>query len=238
MNRLVTILKATTLLAATLLLVLLSFAVRELQMYTERELKPMVNAQSAQITALLKTVNDTSSFEEKKLDIVATNIVALTGDADDVVEQVRGALLDDKFGLIPRSSELMGTLNQTARDADAVTATLNGEILMTGAEARKQLAPIAGTLEDAQSLLEEGTVQLRIEGSDSSDLLKSLNRTVTDADAVIADPQIKQTIAHVDSSAESIDDALLPWRKKAALLKMILEKVGNAVLNNAVLFFK
>lgn len=233
MNRFMYLLKALCLLSGTFFLVLLSVVTLEFRSYTLNTVQPMLNKQSASITALLNTVNETSSFNSKKLDIMATNIVALTGDADDAIEQIRGALVDDKFGVLPQASELIVSANRVVNDADKVTDTLNTSIAATAAKAQDALAPVPDTLADAQSLLEAGTVQLHINGVASAALLGSLDKTVKDGDALVSDPEIKETIAHVDSSVDSIDIALKPWRKRVTLLKQIVSHVAQAILNNA-----
>lgn len=201
-----------------------------IKMFTERELVPRLNARDAQVASLLKTVDVTSRQNADNLSQTLTNLRALTGDADDSLEQITNALLDDKFGILPRAGAVLDSLNVTVQDLDKSTLVLNSEIEKTGLDVREQLKPLSGALDDVSGLLEAATAQIQINGHASADTLTSLNRALADADRVVADPHIQQTLAHVDSSMESIDIALKPWRKKATLLKLILTKLMNVAI--------
>lgn len=224
--------------SAGMVFLALASAILDVRDYAVHDLKPMIKARDAQVAALLTTVDKTSKKNAENIDVTLTNIKALTGDADDSIEQITGALLDDKFGLIPRAGNLVQTLNDIAIDADKATVTLNAEILKTGAFAREQLSPLSDDLKEINCLLKNAQQQIAENGTASQTTLAALTKTLDDADKLVADPHIAETIAHVDGSAESIDIALRPWRKKAALLKKILGAVGQAVLNNAAFLLK
>ena len=220
------------------LFIALTWCTLDLRLFAIRELRPRLLARDNQIAQLLNTVDTTSKANASKIDVTLTNIRELTGDADDSLEQITNALLDDKFGLIPRATSLVDSLNATAMDADKATVTLNAEIAATGAEVRERLAPLSAALTDVDNLIKTAQAEIETNGNASAATLLALNKAIGDADTLVSDPDIKATIAHIDHSTESIDIALMPWRKKAALLKVILEKLLNASLTVVPLIFK
>jgi len=230
--------KASCFLAGTILLIALTVCTLELRSFAVRELRTRLLARDNQIAHVLETLDSTSKDHAAKIDVPLTNLRALTGDADDSLEQITMALLDDKFGLVPRATAMIDSFNVVAMDADKATVTLNQEIVSTGAETRQQLKPLSQALTDLDGLIQMAQAEIARNGAASASTITALNKAVVDADTLVSDPAIQQTLQHIDNSTESIDIALRPWRKKAALLKIILEKILNASLTVVPLLFK
>jgi hypothetical protein len=224
-------------LAGAVLLIVLTVCALEVRAFAIRE-SPRLIARDNQIQQLLSTVDRTSRDNAAKIDVTLTNLRALTGDADDSLEQITMALLDDKYGLIPRATAMIASFNQVAADADKATVTLNTEIAATGAEVRSQLAPFSKALTDMDGLIVTAQNEIATNGAASAATIQALDKTVTDADTLVSDPAIKDTLKHLDNSMETVDIALMPWRKHATLLKVILEKMLDASFTVVPLLLK
>ena len=225
-------------LALATFLIVLIWCMIDLRHFIEYNVGPRLIARDNQVQQFLSTADRTSRDNAVNLSQTLTNLRALTGDADDAVEQVTAALLDDKNGLLPRSNALVGQLNQAVMDADIATKTLNTEIASTGATTRATLEPLRQDLANIVGVILTAQTQIHTTGTASTDTLRSLDKALIDADTLISDPQIHEAIQHTNASMESIDIALRPWRKKAALLKLILEKMLAAGVSIIPWFLK
>jgi hypothetical protein len=73
-------------------------------------------------------------------------------------------------------------------------------------------------------------------GGDVAGTFHQLDLAIGNVNTLLEDPNIQKILAssadtseHLEASAESIDIAMRPWRKKASQLKMVLEKAMGMI---------
>lgn len=129
-------------------------------------------------------------------------------------------------GILPQTQTLVSTLNSTVSGLSDDFNRLTNSTTDT-------LVPLKATLTNINVLSSDLANEMATGGNIDS-TLANLSKAVLDADTLIADPNVKQTIAngqditkHLASSAETLDDVMMPWRKKVTQLKIILGKLAG-----------
>jgi ABC-type transporter Mla subunit MlaD len=147
-----------------------------------------------------------------RVNAVLDESAATLREARQTITEAHGLIADLRVGLQP----LMADADRTVRQA---TATLK---------------PLEATLADADALVQTLNLELAEGSPHAVATLQDLDGTVVRLNALLDDPDVATTLAHVagasghlEESAASIDLALRPWREKAHLLKTVLEKAAN-----------
>jgi hypothetical protein len=91
------------------------------------------------------------------------------------------------------------------------------------------LDPLAAALRGITVLEATLNEQIKAGSPKVQATLEALTKAIADTDKLIASDDIRQTLSHVEHSAESIDIALMPLRKKLSLLKSVVEKALGMV---------
>jgi ABC-type transporter Mla subunit MlaD len=127
-------------------------------------------------------------------------------------------------------SDTRQRLNTALEDAD-LAAKSGNQLLLT---ANSTLLPLKNSLDNIDRLTKLAADQLAAGSPKVQQTMTDLDRAVDDFAKLLEDKNIQATIAniagtsgHLDGAAESIDDALRPWRKRAGLLKTIVSKAFN-----------
>jgi hypothetical protein len=158
--------------------------------------------------------------------------------SEEMIEDIRAALIGGKdtrgkehAGVLPTTTEGLTSVVLTAEtarnDLDRVAASLE----KTAGAATETLKPLRGALENIEKLSADLEVEMAAGGS-VKHTVDGLARSVDDFDKLISNPDIARLLAGsaktsegLAGAAESIDVALRPWRKKAALLKTVIGKI-------------
>jgi chromosome segregation ATPase len=175
--------------------------------------------------ALIKDAQ--ASLDDNYYDAKATmETVATTAkDTDDFVrdlhKQTSGTLTEAQ-GLL---SDARGLVTGMRADVDRLTDSADTDAKALDAD----LAKIGQLTEDLDGEIRSGAATAKKTAAD-------LQAALSDLDKLLADPNLKAILAssaktsdHLAESAESVDIALRPWRKKASQLKMIVEKALGLV---------
>jgi ABC-type transporter Mla subunit MlaD len=170
--------------------------------------------------ALIKDAKD--SLDDTYWDVKATiETVATTAkDTDDFVKDLHRQTSDtltEARGLLSDSRSLVTSMqSDMGRLTDSTDAALK---------------PLATTLERIAQLSATLDTEAKRGGIAVNNVALELQSALDDLDNLITDPSIQKiltnstdTSKYLAESAESIDTALRPWRKKAGQLKMIVEK--------------
>jgi hypothetical protein len=172
------------------------------------------------------SINVAAGAVAKNLPAIATSIKhAAASSAEASAESVNAAR---------KATELLGTINDLVgslqTDVDDITKR-SGVALASLTQAVDGIGALTKTLDDQ---VKQGSPKAQATLDALNRSLDTLTRAIADADALIASEDIKSTLKHVagtsehlDSSAESVDKALLPLRKKAALVKAVLLKLAD-----------
>jgi hypothetical protein len=127
-------------------------------------------------------------------------------------------------------SDTRQRLNTALDDADLAVKSGN-QLLLT---ANSTLLPLKTSLDNIDRLTKLAADQLAAGSPKVQQTMTDLDRAVDDFARLLEDKNIQATIAniagtsgHLDGAAESIDDALRPWRERAGLLKTIVSKAFN-----------
>lgn len=148
------------------------------------------------------------------------------------------AVLVEAQGTLKAATTLLGTMN-TRVDAllkDADQAVKDGDqTLKTANETLKPLKTAFGNIAQLTATLNQQIAQAAPEAAATK---AKLDRAFDDLDHLLADPNIGKTIAHIEgtskhleSSADSIDIAMKPWRERAHLLKTVVSKAWDTFLH-------
>jgi Ser/Thr protein kinase RdoA (MazF antagonist) len=150
------------------------------------------------------------------------------------VQDVRAALVGGKDSLGVARAGVFPTIELLVGDLRGVAQELKLDLRRLTDSTDETLQPLRTSLERIAVLIETLDGQAKTNGKQAEQTLTALARAIEDFDRLLRDPNIAQTLANVegitahgDSSMESIDIALQPWRKKASQLKFILGKLAG-----------
>jgi len=149
---------------------------------------------------------------------------------EELIEDLRASLVGGKDadgieheGAIPAATGLLDSLKDTS---DSFRADLD----KLSNSADEALQPLKTSLDNVAALSADLEKQMAA-GGDVAGAFHQLDLAVDNVNTLIEDPDIQKILAssagtseHLEASAESIDIALRPWRRKASQLKMVLEK--------------
>ena len=121
-------------------------------------------------------------------------------------------------GLLPQVESELGTFK-------SLTAEMQRDVKMLTGDSDQSVKALTNTLNSISQLSNTMDAQIKLGSPLAQQTFQQLNKAIADLDKLLADPNVAQALAHVNSSTQSIDQALLPWRQKASQLKMILEKI-------------
>jgi hypothetical protein len=144
-------------------------------------------------------------------------------DTHNVLAELRTSIHES--GLLVRDTRQR--LNTALDDADLAVKSGN-QLLIT---ANSTLLPLKNSLDNIDRLTKLAADQLAAGSPKVQQTMTDLDRAVDDFAKLLEDKNIQATIAniagtsgHLDGAAESIDDALRPWRQRAGMLKTIVSK--------------
>jgi hypothetical protein len=144
-------------------------------------------------------------------------------DTHNVLSELRTSI--HETGLLVRDTRQR--LNTALDDADLAVKSGN-QLLIT---ANSTLLPLKNSLDNIDRLTKLAADQLAAGSPKVQQTMTDLDRAVDDFAKLLEDKNIQATIAniagtsgHLDGAAESIDDALRPWRQRAGMLKTIVSK--------------
>lgn len=154
---------------------------------------------------------------------------------EETLEDLRAALIGgqdsrgvEHEGAIPAATELLNSLKTTS---DGFRQDLGA---LTGV-ATDALQPLQATLDSVARFSDDLEQEMRT-GGDVAGALAKLNQAVGDVNTLLENDDIQKILAssaetsqHLAASAESVDIALRPWRKKANQLKMLLQKAAGMI---------
>ena len=158
------------------------------------------------------------------------NSTASSRQAEEFVEDLRASILGGRDtrgveheGVMPAATGLLGSLTDTSNhfraDLDKLSDSADGA-----------LKPLKGALENVAGLSADLEKQMAA-GGDVAGTFHQLDLAVGNVNTLLEDPSIQKILAssadtsqHLAASAESIDIAMRPFRKKASQIKMLLEK--------------
>jgi hypothetical protein len=157
---------------------------------------------------------------------------------EETLEDLRASILGGKDtrgtnheGTIPIANNLLTSVNDIAVDARKDLNRLTDSTDTTLQALGQRLNPLAPMMANIEKLSADLERQMR-EGGNIDASLEALTKTIEDFDRLVADENVKKILAssaktseHLAGSAESVDIALRPWRKKASQLKMVLGKI-------------
>jgi len=149
---------------------------------------------------------------------------------EELIEDLRASLVGGKDadgieheGAIPAATGLLDSLKDTS---DSFRADLD----KLSNSADEALQPLKTSLDNVAALSADLEKQMAA-GGDVAGAFHQLDLAVDNVNTLIEDPDIQKILAssagtseHLEASAESIDIALRPCRRKASQLKMVLEK--------------
>lgn len=142
------------------------------------------------------------------------------------------ASLDDNYFDAKATMETVAT---TAKDTDDfirdLVTGMRSDVDRLTDSADTDARALDADLQRIGKLTEDLDGKLRSGAATAKQTATDLQAALGDLDKLIADPNLKsilttsaKTSEHLAESAESVDIALRPWRKKASQLKMIVEK--------------
>jgi uncharacterized protein YoxC len=116
-------------------------------------------------------------------------------------------------------------------DARTLTTGLRADIDRLTDSADADTKALDADLERIGKLTDDLDTELRSGAATAKQTATDLQTALADLDKLLADPSLKAILAssadaseHLAGSAESVDLALRPWRKKAGQLKWVIEK--------------
>jgi len=126
-------------------------------------------------------------------------------------------------------------LNRTIAEFSETAGELRENAIPAIAQANSDLEKLGKSLDNLDRLTADLSRQMA-EGGDIAGTLAELRRATSGVAVLVEDPNIQRLLAssaktstHLAESAESVDIALRPWRKKANQLKMILQKAAGMI---------
>ncbi len=166
------------------------------------------------------------------LGVMVETMTVAARDSEELVSDLRTALLGgkDTRGKSHRGVTVELTLLLT--DMRGLVNSLQKDINDLSISTNTALVPLQDTLKSLNSLTITLEKQVNAGSPEVMSTIQSLNKSVDDLDALLADKNIVKTIAnaekatlHTAQSMESVDMALRPWRQKAGLLKTVVGKL-------------
>jgi hypothetical protein len=212
---------------------------KKLDRYVEA-VTPHLVAHDEQIHEFLQTLNQ---FTKDTLPDSKTNVTK----TKDILTQVDALLMDVRSDVIPHVSmillttdELLMSLNQ---DVDKLTQQGLHSMQSLTVEGESSLKALTAALDRVNQLAAVLDKEIVEASPHAVVTLDNMSRALDDLDKVFADPNVAKTLAnvekgtgHVASSAESIDTALLPLRKKSTLLRALILKAIDTIRINPLSF--
>jgi hypothetical protein len=169
-----------------------------------------------QVAAVKATNADLKAF----YDLIWDTRAHLYGGEDSQKQTVPG-ILPEARGLVVDIRAEVADFMKTTQAATAAIDGLSGETKLD----LQALRTVLSTVDDSISTLDD---QIANNGEAIEAAVDAVIRAVNSANALLSDPNVKATIAHVEGSAESLDDLMRPWRKAGnrvlAVLKFLLDK--------------
>lgn len=136
--------------------------------------------------------------------------------------------LNGPDGVFRGVSVLLTTLDTSVKE---ITTHVNGVV----GDVSDTLKPLKVALENVDKLTDELAAEVAKGGNIDQTVVK-LNKALDDIDTLIADPNIAKTIAngesitgHLDSTAKTLDDVMLPYRKKVGQVRFLIGKIIDLI---------
>jgi ABC-type transporter Mla subunit MlaD len=183
-----------------------------------------VNGVLDQTQALVKDAKDSLDDNYWEMKAQANSTTVILRDTSDLIHDFRVNLFGGKDTQGAQQTGLMVEARGLLVDARSLTKSLQDDLHKVMTTTDKDLQTLDQTLGNIASLTNTLESQIKEGGPEARKTVASLNQAIIDLDKLLADEHIKSTLAHVDSSAESVDIMMRPWRARAGLLKIVLQK--------------
>lgn len=184
------------------------------------------------VAASLEAATKSSRITMESMQDIRAHIV---GGPDSRNDKQEGALPAATDLIQAVRHEFLPAITALATEATATTQDFRKDLNALSAGAQASLDPLSKTLGNIERLtadLQRETQQ----GGNVDKTMAALVRSMQDVDSLLADPNVKAILAssaktsgHLAESAESLDIAMRPWRKKANQLKTILTKAAGMI---------
>ncbi len=181
------------------------------------------------VTELL--IDGKASLDDLYPDLKASvnSSAAASRNTDELIHDLRAGLMGGRdsrgtvhIGTIPELSGLITELRTTAKESTQALKELTAGATAVMATAQETLKPLGTALENIARLTEDLDNAIRAGSPEVLQITKDLDKAINAFVALLDDPSIKGAIVHIESSADSVDQALMPWRRRAHTLKTVL----------------
>ncbi len=209
--------------------------------YEALKLGPTLQKTLANVAATTATSNDLlkdmkASLDDADVQGTMDTIAVSAKDSDDLIHDLRASLVGGKDttgksrdGVVPQVGVLLKSVTGMVVGLQKDTDTLTEQVGHT-------IRPLQASLQNVADLTLTLDDQIKEQSMWVGTTFKSLTKAVDDFDKLVNDPDISRLIAgsadtsgHLAESAKSLDIAMAPFRKKATMLKMILEKAVGMI---------
>lgn len=237
----ITFLKCLLLASASIVLLALAWlAISTVQ--TERQI---TTSTSAQVAKLIKDA-DAVMVSTDAVVRTANGKYGLIGEATaaaresrktiDVVQQTSIEERKRVVEFTDASTQAVRDLDGTIKQAGSAVAGMRADLDKLTGSADEALKPLAVDLARIGALTETLDGQVKSGGLAVNNVALELQAAIDDFDKLIADPNIGKIIAnsadtskHLAGAAETLDDVMLPFRKKANQIKAVILKLLGMV---------
>lgn len=227
--------KVVCLCSASLLLCALSYQVIALP----KAARDILSARDAQLKLVLThadqiflEVGNLVKTNAMDLSVMVETMTVAARDSEELISDLRTSLLGGKDTRGNRHKGVMVELTLLIFDMRGLVTSLQTDLTSLATTAQDALIPLQATLKAIESLTNTLEVQIKSGSPEVVNTFKALNKSINDLDVLLADKNIAKIIAnseqatfHTAQSMESVNIALQPWRKKAALLKTVVGKL-------------
>lgn len=198
----------------------------------QQRLDPVLTEASTTIKESHAFVKDLhASWDDLYWDIKAS-VESATASSKETYEMVADVHAHLTGGKDSRGITRVGLLPQITDSVVAIqslTKSLQADLHQVAQSSNDTLKPLQVILENIARLSDDLDKQVKSSSPQISETITELNKSFHDLDTLLADPNIQKTISHVEGTAETVDIAMAPLRKKAKLAMVILTHALNLV---------
>lgn len=191
-----------------------------------------LDARDKQIDALILAMSDLTEGNKKNL----VRVQSMFKSGAEIMHYVRWQILPQVNSILASANVVAGSMRQ---DVPKLSADLHNVLVTVNADAGK-----LGTLIDSlnaeilrvQTLTETLDREIKANSEQAGETWKQLTKAIEDLDKLVSGDDVKGILANSNAGTkslaeglESINQALMPLRKKISLLKMLLGKAISII---------
>ena len=184
---------------------------------SEERIKPVTEEGRALLREIRNELDDTYWTNKASAETTA----ALLRESHEFVRELRAGVTGEQ-GIVSESRLLIVEARERLHDFQSLTEGLTAALDGLTKDAQATLQPLRRSLENVASLTSTVDAQIAQAGPQAQQSIEKLNRAIDDVDRLLSDPSIQRSLTHIEHSAESLEIAMAPWRKKAHQAKVIL----------------